>query len=74
MERSELLNKVRLHWHSYIARGGFEEPVTLAEPLAAGGIEHWANFLKHGRDYVKLYGTTDINFINPPMIRMLTGA
>lgn len=74
MGRKELLNKIRFHWASYVARGGFDQPVTLEGRLEKGGIEHWYNFLKHGRDYVSQFGVMDIDFINRSMIRMLTGA
>ena len=73
--QKELLSKVRFHWHSYVARGGLAEPITLSGVLEKGGIEHWANFLKHSREYAKLYGCDELkSFVPEKLIKLLTGA
>lgn len=77
METKEiLLNRLRYHWHSYIARGGFNEPKMTVGTLAPGGLNHWTLFLQIGRRYLKEYPKDRHvveGFVPKKMIGLLTG-
>lgn len=47
------IRDIRYHWHSYIARGGFNEPRMIVGKLEKGGIYHWYAFLHRSRKYLK---------------------
>lgn len=55
MTKDEALGKVRYHWYSYVARGGFNEPRLHAGALESGGLVHWTAFLKAARQYLSSY-------------------
>lgn len=47
------INLIRLHWHSYVARGGFNTPRMSVGRLERGGLHHWATFLQLSRRFMK---------------------
>lgn len=70
------LNKVRLHWYRYIARGGINKPISSVGGLENGGLIQWALFLRVGREYVRSYPNqrhTLQEFLPEGMIKLLTG-
>lgn len=76
MSQEELLNRIKYHWHLYIARGGFNEPSSAVGKLEQGGQFHWTSFLQLGRKFAvqfpkQLHKLTE--FINPKIIKLLTG-
>lgn len=76
MTRLELLGRIRYHWYSYVARGGFEFPSHVVGNLSRGGIEHWTFFLQLGRKYTNTFKKNwDDLFVFIPrgMIMLLTG-
>lgn len=74
ISQQQLLQKVKYHWHLYIAAGGFYAPKLNVGRLKKGGIEHWAKFLQCGREYVVKYPNDTLSFVPRPMINLLTGA
>ena len=76
MNRKELLQRIRYHWYSYVARGGFEFPSPVVGYLSRGGIEHWTFFLQLGRKYVREHKKNWADlfvFLPRGMIMLLTG-
>lgn len=55
MERDKLIKRIRYHWYSYVARGGYSSPSPKVGKLERGGIEHWTHFLQLGRKYAQAY-------------------
>lgn len=53
MTKQDQLNRLRYHWHSYVARGGFNEPKMIVGKLENGGLKHWTLFLQIGRKYLQ---------------------
>lgn len=51
MERKRLLGRLRYHWHSYVARGGYNKPSPKVGRLERGGVEHWTHLLMLGRKF-----------------------
>jgi hypothetical protein len=77
MKKDELVGKIRYHWHSYIARGGFDTPKLHPGRLQKGGIEHWNKVLQLGRVFVSTYPYEIYMieaFIPGGIIKLLTGA
>lgn len=75
-KRHELLGRIRLHWYSYIARGGYNVPSQKVGVLEKGGIEHWTYFLQQGRKYAVEYKSRLAalsRFLPEGMIMLLTG-
>lgn len=76
MTKDESLDRVRYHWHSYIARGGFNSPKMVVGKLEGGGVEHWTQFLILGRAYLQRYPKETYiieNFVPTKIVRLLTG-
>lgn len=74
--KKDRLNRLRYHWYSYIARGGFNEPKMIVGRLEKGGIEHWTLFLQTGRSYLRDFpkdAHVVEGFVPKKMIRLLTG-
>ena len=70
------LKRIRYHWHSYIARGGFNEPKMNVGKLEDGGLKHWALFLQMARIYLQDYPKDRYvieGFVPSKTIRLLTG-
>lgn len=75
-EKEKQLNKIRYHWHSYIARGGLNEPKSIVGRLEKGGIAHWTLFLQLGRQYLRRYPKEKYiieGFVPSKMMPLLTG-
>lgn len=76
-EKENLISRTRLHWHSYVARGGFNEPKLHVGTLEKGGLEHWSSFLAAARLYLKRWPKEQRvleAFIPTKMFRLITGA
>lgn len=72
----EQLDKIRYHWHSYVARGGFSEPKMLPGNLEENGQFHWTLFLQLGKQYLNKYPKEKYilaHFVPDKMLRLLTG-
>lgn len=76
MNRVKLLKRIRYHWYSYVARGGFEFPSPVVGTLSKGGIEHWTYFLQLGRKYANEHKSRwgdFFKFIPRGIIMLITG-
>lgn len=76
MTKQDQLNRIKYHWHSYVARGGFSEPRMIVGKLEGNGLKHWTMFLQLGRQYLREYPKETYiieAFVPRKMIRMLTG-
>lgn len=70
------LKLLRLHWYSYIARGGFNEPKLNIGKLEYGGLKHWTLFLQIGRKYLLDYPKERHiieGFVPRGTVKLLTG-
>lgn len=76
VKRHELLSKIRRHWYSYVASGGYNVPSQRVGVLEKGGIVHWTHFLQHGRNYASEYKdrlASLSRFLPDGMVMLLTG-
>ena len=72
----EMLQKVRYHWHSYVARGGFNTPREIVGTLEKGGLKHWSMFLQIARTYLQEYPRNRYlieGFVPKGIMKLLTG-
>ena len=76
MTKDEQLKRIRYHWHSYVARGGFNEPKMNVGRLERGGVRHWALFLQLGRSYLLQFPKERYiieGFVPAKTVKLLTG-
>lgn len=76
MDQEERLQKIKYHWHSYVARGGFSQPKRIVGRLEGGGLNHWTMFLKYAKAYLKDFPSERPvieGFVQSGIVRMVIG-
>lgn len=76
LTKAERLTKLRYHWFSYVARGGFNAPRMTIGKLEKGGLNHWTLFLHLGRQYLRDFPKERHiveGFVPQKLVKLLTG-